>query len=341
MMTSLVAQRVKASAYDMGDPGSIPGSGRSPGEGNGNPLLPGKSHGRRSLGSVTLQDVAVEFNPEEWQLLDYDQRTLYWDVILENFRNFISVGMGCPVTETTVIFKVEQGQEPWMVEAENSRWSSPGHKLSHPFCHSVSFFLPSSFILKVQEQEADCPLVDESDKHQKIKDNFNSVLFMFNKILTVERLHGYNMSTSLNPTRKKSYKCKSYGKSLQPTLDFLNYNRCYNGEHSDECNECGKAFKKKFNFIRHEKNHTRKKLNATTVGKPIAARHTLPLIRKFITERDPLCAVIVEKRLHIKHNSWSISDSTLERSLMNAMLLIYVDNPITSKIIHHYSSSFR
>uniref|UniRef100_A0A8C6D515 KRAB domain-containing protein n=1 Tax=Moschus moschiferus TaxID=68415 RepID=A0A8C6D515_MOSMO len=78
-------------------------------------------------GSVTLQDVAVEFNPEEWQLLDYDQRTLYWDVILENFRNFISVGKY--ITETTVIFKVEQGQEPWMVEAENSRWSSPGEEV--------------------------------------------------------------------------------------------------------------------------------------------------------------------------------------------------------------------
>ena len=28
----------KATAYSAGDPGSIPGSGRSPGEGNGNPL---------------------------------------------------------------------------------------------------------------------------------------------------------------------------------------------------------------------------------------------------------------------------------------------------------------
>ena len=28
----------KASAYNAGDPDSIPGSGRSPGEGNGNPL---------------------------------------------------------------------------------------------------------------------------------------------------------------------------------------------------------------------------------------------------------------------------------------------------------------
>ena len=43
----------KASACNAGDPGLIPGSGRYPGEGNGNPLtpvfLPGKSHGQRSL----------------------------------------------------------------------------------------------------------------------------------------------------------------------------------------------------------------------------------------------------------------------------------------------------
>ena len=35
---SLVAQRLKRLACNAGDPGSISGSGRSPGEGNGNPL---------------------------------------------------------------------------------------------------------------------------------------------------------------------------------------------------------------------------------------------------------------------------------------------------------------
>ena len=43
---------VKASAWNVGDPGLIPESGRSPGEGNGKPtpvLFPGESHGGKSL----------------------------------------------------------------------------------------------------------------------------------------------------------------------------------------------------------------------------------------------------------------------------------------------------
>ena len=49
----------KVSAYNMGDPGSIPGLGRSPGEGNVNPLavlLPGKFHGWRSLAGYSVWD---------------------------------------------------------------------------------------------------------------------------------------------------------------------------------------------------------------------------------------------------------------------------------------------
>ena len=37
-MLSTIGSEVKASACNAGDQGSIPGSGRSPGEGNGNPL---------------------------------------------------------------------------------------------------------------------------------------------------------------------------------------------------------------------------------------------------------------------------------------------------------------
>ena len=50
----------KASVYNAGDLGLIPGQGRFPGEGNGNRLqysLPRKSHGRRSLVQATVHGV--------------------------------------------------------------------------------------------------------------------------------------------------------------------------------------------------------------------------------------------------------------------------------------------
>ena len=49
---ALVIKNLPANAGDARDAGSIPGSGRSPGVGSGNPppvFLPGKFHGQRSL----------------------------------------------------------------------------------------------------------------------------------------------------------------------------------------------------------------------------------------------------------------------------------------------------